>query len=53
MKVVSHSYDEGAAKRQQKLFHVIYRYTNVKWIKISKVISGHDNADEWPTDSKG
>lgn len=52
MKAVSHSYNKGAEKRQQKLFHVIYRYTNVKLIKISKVISGHDNADEWSTDRK-
>lgn len=46
MRAVSHSYDKGAWKRQQKLFHLIYRYTNVKLIKISKEISVHGNVDE-------
>lgn len=46
MKTISHSYDKGGLQRQQKLFRVIYRYTNVKLIKISKAISGHGNADE-------
>lgn len=46
MRTVSHSYDKGAWKRQQKLLGVIYRYTNVKLIKISKAISGHGNTDE-------
>lgn len=46
MRAVSHSNDKGAWKRQQKLFHLIYRHTDVKLIKISKEISLHVNADE-------
>lgn len=53
MRAVSHSYDNSAWKRQQKLLHLIYRYTNVKLIKISKEILVHGNADEWSIDSKG
>lgn len=46
MRAVSHSYGKGAWNRQQKLFHLIYRYANVTVIKISKEISVHGNADE-------
>lgn len=45
MRPVSHSYNKGAWKRQRKLFHLIYRYTSVKLIKISKEILEHGNAD--------